>query len=123
VLDVVALPLALSLPDLRRAATARLDRSGLGTGLVGLLLDEPTSALDVSVQAEVLNLLQDLPAERGPISLMVTHDIGVVGHMCDRIGVMREGEIVEELTREDLIAGNVSQPYARELRDAALIVA
>ena len=54
---------------------------------------------------------------------MVTHDMGVVGHMCDRIGVMRESEIVEELTREDLIADNVSHAYTRELRKAALMAA
>ena len=69
----------------------------------------------------MLNLLQDLRAERGLTYLMVTHDMGVVGHMCDRIGVMRES--VEELTREDLIADNVSHAYTRELRKAALMAA
>ncbi|WP_210527316.1 ABC transporter ATP-binding protein [Rubellimicrobium arenae] len=87
-----------------------------------LLLDEPTSALDVSVQAEVLNLLQDLRSERGLTYLMVTHDMGVVGHMCDRIGVMRDGQIIEELTREALIAGRVAHPYTKELRETALLV-
>lgn len=86
-----------------------------------LLLDEPTSALDVSVQAEVLNLLQDLKAEHGLTYLMVTHDMGVVAHMCDRVGVMREGCLVEELSRDALVAGDVSHPYTRELREAALV--
>lgn len=80
-----------------------------------LLLDEPTSALDVSVQAEILNLLQDLRRDRGLTYLMVTHDIGVVGHMCDRIGVMKDGELVEELDRDALRAGRVTHPFTREL--------
>ncbi|WP_343504223.1 ABC transporter ATP-binding protein [Alloyangia pacifica] len=80
-----------------------------------LLLDEPTSALDVSVQAEVLNLLQDLRRDRGLTYLLVTHDIGVVGHMCDRVGVMKDGRIVEELTRAQLLAGQVKHPFTQEL--------
>lgn len=80
-----------------------------------LLLDEPTSALDVSVQAEILNLLQDLKRDRGLTFLMVTHDIGVVGHMCDRVGVMKDGVIVEELDRAAIRAGRAEYPFTREL--------
>ncbi|PYE80595.1 ABC transporter ATP-binding protein [Pseudoroseicyclus aestuarii] len=85
-----------------------------------LLLDEPTSALDVSVQSEVLNLLQDLKEERDLTYLMVSHDMAVVAHMCDRIGVMQGGDLIEEASREQLISGNLEQPYSQELREAAL---
>ncbi|MBT9371189.1 ABC transporter ATP-binding protein [Rhizobium sp. CSW-27] len=85
-----------------------------------LLLDEPTSALDVSVQAEILNLLQRLRDERGFTYIMVTHDLAVVDHMCDRFAVMLLGEVAEVLPR-DAIAGNqATHPYARELVGASL---
>ncbi|MCZ7910573.1 ABC transporter ATP-binding protein [Agrobacterium leguminum] len=85
-----------------------------------LLLDEPTSALDVSVQAEILNLLQRLREERGFTYIMVTHDLAAVDHMCDRFAVMLRGEITEILPR-DAIAGNgATHPYARELIGASL---
>jgi peptide/nickel transport system ATP-binding protein len=85
-----------------------------------LLLDEPTSALDVSVQAEILNLLTDLRAERGLTYLMVSHDLAVVGHMCDRLAVMRRGEIVEVMGVDRLRAGDPTHPYSRELLAASV---
>ena len=84
-----------------------------------LLLDEPTSALDASVQAEVLNLLNRLRAERGLTFLMVSHDLSVIDHMCDRILVMQHGRAVEELAREDLAAARMKTPYARSLFEAS----
>ncbi|GGE03251.1 ABC transporter ATP-binding protein [Aureimonas endophytica] len=69
-----------------------------------LLLDEPTSALDVLVQAGVLNLLNDLKRARGMTFVLVSHDPGVVAHMCDRAAVMRAGEITERLDRAGLVA-------------------
>ncbi|ALE03552.1 ABC transporter ATP-binding protein [Bartonella ancashensis] len=67
-----------------------------------LLLDEPTSALDVSVQAEILNLLKSLREERKLTYLMVSHDLAVVSHICERIGIMHKGSVLEELSNEDL---------------------
>ncbi len=84
-----------------------------------LLLDEPTSALDASVQAEVLNLLSRLRAERGLTFLMVSHDLAVIDHMCDRILVMQHGRAVEELTREALAGAAMKTDYARSLFTAS----
>lgn len=80
-----------------------------------LLLDEPTSALDASVQAETLNLLSRLREERGLTFLMVSHDLAVIDHMCDRVLVMQLGRAVEELTREALAAAEMKTEYARSL--------
>lgn len=84
-----------------------------------LLLDEPTSALDVSVQAEILNLLTDLRRERGLTYVMVSHDLAVVGHMCDRLAVMQNGQIVEVMSVEALRKGAGEQEYTRHLIDAS----
>ncbi|MBL3564284.1 ABC transporter ATP-binding protein, partial [Rhodovulum sulfidophilum] len=84
-----------------------------------LLLDEPTSALDVSVQAEILNLLTDLRAEHDLTFLMVSHDLAVVAHICERIAVMRAGEIVEVMGVEEMRAMTPSHPYTRALLQAS----
>ncbi|WP_417724867.1 ABC transporter ATP-binding protein [Salipiger sp.] len=85
-----------------------------------LLLDEPTSALDVSVQAEILNLLARLREEHGFTYIMVSHDLAVVDHMCDRFAVMQAGRLVEVLPREAIPGNGATQPYARELIGASL---
>ena len=85
-----------------------------------LLLDEPTSALDVSVQAEVLNLLQRLKRERGLTYVLVSHDLSVVGHMCDELAVMNRGAVVEELTVQRLRSHAPEHPYTRQLLVASL---
>jgi peptide/nickel transport system ATP-binding protein len=80
-----------------------------------LLLDEPTSALDVSVQAEILNLLTRLRRDHGLTILMVSHDLAVVAHICDRIGVMHGGRLLEMTTANALAEGSVTDPYSRQL--------
>lgn len=83
-----------------------------------LLLDEPTSALDASVQAEILNLLERLRAERKLTYLLVSHDLAVVAHLCERLLVMRNGETVEVTDRGHLRAGTARTEYTRELMGA-----
>ncbi|MDE4304445.1 ABC transporter ATP-binding protein [Phaeobacter gallaeciensis] len=84
-----------------------------------LLLDEPTSALDVSVQAEILNLLSDLRKEHHLTYIMVSHDLAVVAHMCDRAAVMQNGEIVEILSIDDMRNDRSSHDYTRHLLAAS----
>ncbi|RWA77431.1 ABC transporter ATP-binding protein [Mesorhizobium sp.] len=84
-----------------------------------LLLDEPTSALDASVQAEVLNLLEEVRRRRKLTFLMVSHDLAIVTHMCERLMVMQNGEAVETLTASQLIGHRVSEDYTRNLLRAS----
>ena len=84
-----------------------------------LLLDEPTSALDVSIQAEVLNLLAALRQERKLTYILVSHDLSVVGHMCERLLVMQFGRAVEEMTVETLAARQPHTAYAQQLLTAS----
>ncbi|MBM9593652.1 ABC transporter ATP-binding protein [Roseitranquillus sediminis] len=82
-----------------------------------LIADEPTTALDVTVQAEILDLMARLQREEGTAIALITHDMGVVARMCDRIQVMRLGEYVEEGTAEDIFHAP-RHDYTRMLIDA-----
>ncbi len=84
-----------------------------------LIADEPTTALDVTVQAEILDLLRDLQGEFGMGVLMVTHNFGVVADLCDRVAVMRLGEIVETGDVRTIFR-EPSHPYTQELVGAIL---
>ncbi|HZY48692.1 MAG TPA: ABC transporter ATP-binding protein [Devosia sp.] len=83
-----------------------------------LLLDEPTSALDVSIQAEILNLLNRLRRELNLTFVIVSHDLAVISYMCERLMVMRNAQEVETLSREALRARNIADPYTRALVEA-----
>ncbi len=108
-------PHQLSGGQRQRVAIAR----GLVLGPKVLLLDEPTSALDVSVQAEILNLLMDLQESQGLTYLIVSHDLGVIAHMCSRLAVMQGGVVVETLSREELMAGTAHKPYTQQLIESS----
>lgn len=122
-LDAVALPASVLERFPGQLSGGQRQRVGIARALLlepdVLLLDEPTSALDVSVQAEVLNLLQDLRDRLGMTYILVSHDIAVVAHMCERVVVMRRGAVVEEMMTHDLHAGCVAESYTRNLLRAA----
>jgi peptide/nickel transport system ATP-binding protein len=143
---ILAEPLAIhDITDAETRIERALDEVGLGTGfrfryphqLSGgqrqrvaiaralilepqiLLLDEPTSALDASVQAEVLNLLEELRRRRKLSFIMVSHDLAVVTHLCERLMVMQRGQTVELLSSADLAGHRVTEPYTLSLMHAS----
>lgn len=79
-----------------------------------IIADEPVSALDVSIQAQILNLIKELQKSRGMAMLFVSHDLGVVRHICDRVAVMYLGRIVEIGTKEEIF-NTPSHPYTKML--------
>ena len=79
-----------------------------------LIADEPTTALDVTIQAQILELMMDLKDKLGMAIIMITHDLGVVANMCDRIAVMYAGKVVEYGTTDDIFY-NPSHEYTRGL--------
>jgi len=95
-----------------------LQRAMIAQALAGepdvLVADEPTTALDVTIQAQVLDLLADLQAETEMAILLITHNLGVVARMCDRVGVMYAGEIVERGSLSDIFENPV-HPYTQGL--------
>jgi peptide/nickel transport system ATP-binding protein len=144
--EVLRLHLALSAREARREAIARLESvrirdpalvyeryphqlsGGMGQrAMIAMMLarnpalliaDEPTSALDASVAGGVLALLDDEVTRRGMGILLISHDLDLVANFCDRVLVMKDGEIVEALAARDL--GAAQHPYTRQLLAARL---
>jgi len=107
--------------DLRLDGDVQRGRRLVGeqdVGLAGepdvLFADEPTTALDVTIQAQILDLLRDIQAERGMSVVLITHDLGVIARMCDRVAVMYAGEVVERGSLEDVFDAP-THPYTQGL--------
>lgn len=80
-----------------------------------LIADEPTTALDVTIQAQVLGMMEELKERFGTSMLLITHDLGVVAQTCDRVAIMYAGEIVEHGSIEDIFTGKEHHPYTQGL--------
>jgi peptide/nickel transport system ATP-binding protein len=123
VLTQVGLPLTARFRYPHQLSGGQRQRVAIARALIlepsVLLLDEPTSALDVSVQAEILNLLADVRKERNLTYVMVSHDLAVIAHLCDRVGVMQQGQIEEVLDVNTLLAGAAKTDYTRTLFEAS----
>lgn len=116
----------VGMPDPRRQAASyphqmsggMRQRVVIAMGLLNsprlLIADEPTTALDVTIQAQVLDLMKQLTTEKGAALLLITHNMGVIAKMCDRVAVMYAGEIVEEAPVDEIF-GNSRHPYTRGL--------
>ena len=122
-LDVVGLPRRVASSYPSQLSGGQRQRVAIARALIMrpevVICDEPTSALDVSVQSQILNLLQDLKEEFGLTYLLISHNLAVVQHMADRVAVMYLGRIVEEAD-SDTLFGSPRHPYTRALLDSVL---
>jgi len=80
-----------------------------------LIADEPTTALDVTIQAQVLEMMQELKDRLNTSMMLITHDLGIVAETCDRVAIMYAGQIIESGTVEDIYEGKEHHPYTTGL--------
>ncbi|MGN8021651.1 ABC transporter ATP-binding protein [Phyllobacterium sp. 22229] len=123
-LSDVALPQTVRFRYPHQLSGGQRQRVAIARALIAepqvLLLDEPTSALDVSVQAEILNLLADLRQARNLTYVLVSHNLAVIAHLCPQLGVMLNGEMVEQLSADDLRAGRTKHAHTSALRTLSI---
>jgi peptide/nickel transport system ATP-binding protein len=123
IIDLVGLPRRVAQSYPSQLSGGQRQRVAIARALIMkpevVICDEPTSALDVSVQSQILNLLQELKLELGLTYLLISHNLAVVEHMADRVAVMYLGRIVEEADSERLFA-DPRHPYTKALLDSVL---
>ncbi|MGX9419144.1 ABC transporter ATP-binding protein [Vibrio sp. WJH972] len=123
VMDQVALPRRFRFRYPHQLSGGQRQRVAIARALILepkiLLLDEPTSALDVSIQAEILNLLNQLREELSLTYLLVSHDLGVVSYMCEKVAVMQHGKLVEILDVDKHGETHAKNPYTIQLNLAS----
>lgn len=123
VLEQVALGTSFAYRYPHELSGGQCQRVGIARAIIlepkVIVLDEPVSALDVSVQAQILNLLHRIQRERKLTYFFISHDLNVVKHICDRVGIMRAGVLLEEGDSHHVF-NNPKQPYTKSLVTAAL---
>lgn len=122
-MDAVGLPARMANRYASQLSGGQRQRVAIARALIArpalIVCDEPTSALDVSVQSQILNLLQDLQRQLELTYVLITHNLAVVEHLADRVAVMYRGEVVEE-TQATALFARPRHPYTRSLLNSAL---